>query len=407
MGKKLFKSRKLSVYSNLSHAHRTRKDLAARKHAEYLASLPKNPVKRFFYKLHPKQVIKFWFSRRALIKLLKITGVVILLLGLMLGSLFAYYSKDLDSIRPGELAKRVQSTVTTYLDRNGKLLWEDKGDSNYQLVVESDQLSQYLKDATVAIEDKNFYTEGGVSIPGLTRAVINNMTGGSTQGGSTLTQQLVKQVFFADEAAQRGLAGIPRKIKEMILAIEVERMYNKSQILTLYLNESPYGGRRNGAESGAQTYFGVSAKDLTLPQAALLAAIPQNPSTFDPYNVAGHESLIARQQTVLDNMAEQGYITKDQAKEAKDYPIIDHIVPEASQYTNIKAPHFVQMARAELEKQLGKATVGKGGLIVTTTLELDIQTKLEEAINDITQFGKLIYEYIKFLNSFYQSPMHI
>lgn len=383
MGKKLFKSRKLSVYSNLSHAHRTRKDAAARKHAQYLASLPKNPVKRIFYRMHPKRVIAYCFSVRGLVKALKISGVLILLVGLMVGSLFAYYSKDLDAIRPGEIAKRVQTTVTTYLDRNGKLLWEDKGDGNYQLVVDDDGLSKYIKDATVAIEDRNFYTEGGVSPSGLLRAVINNIGGGSTQGGSTLTQQLVKQVFFADEASQRGLAGIPRKIKEMILAIEVERMYNKTQILDLYLNESPYGGRRNGVESGAQTYFGVSAKDLSLPEAALLASIPQNPSVFDPYNIYGHESLINRQHTVLDKMAEQGYITKAEAEEAKNYPIIDHIIPEASQYTNIKAAHFVQMARTELESQLGKATVGKGGLTVTTTLDLDIQTKLEEAVNDM------------------------
>ncbi len=383
MSKKLFKSRKLSVYSNLSHSHRARKDAASRKHAQYLASLPKNPFKRLLYRMHPKRVLAYWFSKRGLIMALKITGVTILLLALLVGGLFAYFRKDLDSIRPGELAKRVQTTVTTYLDRNGKLLWEDKGDGNYKLVVDGNEISQYIKDATVAIEDKDFYKHGGVSATGLIRAVFNNVGGGSTQGGSTLTQQLAKQVFFADEAQQRGLAGIPRKIKEIILSIEVERMYNKDQILNLYLNESPYGGRRNGVESGAQTYFGVSAKKLTLPEAALLAAIPQNPSVYDPYNVAGHTGLVARQHTVLDNMAEQGYITKAQADEAKKFPILDHLIPEASQYTNIKAPHFVQMVKAELEKELGKATVGKGGLIVKTTLNLDIQTKLESSMTDM------------------------
>lgn len=383
MSRKLFKSRKLSVYSNLSHSHRAHKDAASRKHAQYLASLPKHPVKRLLYRMHPKRVFAYWFSKRGLIMALKISGVTILLLALLVGGLFAYFRKDLDSIRPGELAKRVQTTVTTYLDRNGKLLWEDKGDGNYKLVVDGGEISQYIKDATVSIEDKDFYKHGGVSPTGLIRAVFNNVGGGSTQGGSTLTQQLVKQVFFADEAQQRGLAGIPRKIKEIILSIEVERMYDKDQILNLYLNESPYGGRRNGVESGAQTYFGVSAKNLTLPEAALLAAIPQNPSVYDPYNVAGHKGLIARQHTVLDNMAEQGYITKDEADKAKKFPILDHLIPEASQYTNIKAPHFVQMVKAELEKELGKATVGKGGLTVKTTLNLDIQTKLESSMKDM------------------------
>ena len=383
MAKKKLKSRKLSVYSNLSNSRKAKKDVAARKHAQYLATLPKNPVKRLLYRMHPKRVAGYWFSKRGLIMALKITGVTILLLALLVGGLFAYFRKDLDSIRPGELAKRVQTTVTTYLDRNGKVLWEDKGDGDYKLVVDGSEISKYIKDATVAIEDRDFYKHGGVSATGLLRAVFNNVGGGSTQGGSTLTQQLVKQVFFADEAQQRGLAGIPRKIKEIILSIEVERMYNKDQILDLYLNESPYGGRRNGVESGAQTYFGVSAKNLTLPEAALLAAIPQNPTVYDPYNVAGNAGLIARQHTVLDNMADQGYITKAQADEAKKYPIIDHLIPAATQYTNIKAPHFVQMVKTELEQELGKSTVGKGGLTVKTTLDLSIQTKLEEAMTDM------------------------
>lgn len=378
-----FKPRKLSVYSNLAHSRKVKKDAESRKYAQYLASLPKNPIKRFFYRLHPKRVIKYWFSKRGMLMALKITGVSVLLVCLMAGCLFAYFRKDLDAIRPGELAKRVQTTVTKYYDRNDVLLWEDKGEGDYKLVVNSDEINKYLKQATVAIEDKDFYKHGGVSASGLLRAVVNNLTGGSTQGGSTLTQQLIKQVFFADEASKRGLSGVPRKIKEIILSIEVERMYNKDQILTLYLNESPYGGRRNGVESATQTYFGKSAKDLTIAEAALLASIPQDPSYYNPYYIEGHEDLISRQHRVIDNMQSLGYITKDQAKEAKTYPIIDHIVPEANQYTNIKAPHFVQMVRAELEKELGKSTVGKGGLTVKTTLDARIQSKLEEAMNEM------------------------
>ncbi len=381
MAKKPLHSRTLSVYSNLSHRRKTKKDAESRKRAQYLASLPKSPVKRFIYRMHPKRVFAYWFSKRGAIMALKITGVGVLILGLMVGGLFAYFRKDLDSIQPSELAKRVQSTVTTYTDRNGNVLWEDKGDGNYKLVVSSSDLSNYLKEATVAIEDRNFYNHGGVSPTGLLRAAINNVMGGSTQGGSTLTQQLVKQVFLSNEAQDRGIGGIPRKIKEVILSIEVERMYSKDQILTLYLNESPYGGRRNGAESGAQTYFGKSAKDLTIPEAALLAAIPQDPTLFDPYNISGHDALIARQHTVIDDMVEQGYITKAEGDAAKAYPILDHIVPQASQYTDIKAPHFVQMVRSELEAELGKATVGQGGLTVKTTLDLNIQNKLEEAMN--------------------------
>ncbi|HPF30750.1 MAG TPA: transglycosylase domain-containing protein [Candidatus Saccharibacteria bacterium] len=411
MGKKFFKSRKvkfnlskffkfkpkrLSVYSNLVHSRKIKKDTESRKHAQYLASLPKNPIKRFFYRLHPKRVAKYWFSKRGAIMALKIAGISVLIVCLMAGGLFAYFRKDLDAIRPGELAKRVQTTVTKYYDRNGELLWEDKGEGDYKLVVDSKDINEYLKQATVSIEDKEFYKHGGVSASGLIRAVINNLRGRYTQGGSTLTQQLIKQVFFADESGKRGLSGIPRKIKEIILSIEVERMYNKDQILTLYLNESPYGGRRNGVESAAQTYFSKSAKDLTIAEAALLASIPQDPSYYNPYYIEGHEALLYRQHKVIDNMQSMGYIDKKQAKEAKEYPIIDHIAPEASQYTNIKAPHFVQMVRSELEKELGKSTVGKGGLKVTTTLDIRIQNKLEEAMNDM--FSSSIPDWAGFTN---------
>ncbi|MDB5177750.1 MAG: hypothetical protein JWO61_133 [Candidatus Saccharibacteria bacterium] len=380
MAKRSSTSRKLNVYSNLSHKRRTKKDASARKKAEYLASLPKHPVKRFLYRLHPKRVWGYWFSKKGGIMALKIAGVGILFMVLMVGALFAYYRKDLDQIRPGELAKRVQTTVTRYTDRNDKLLWEDKGDGNYKLVVDGKDINDYMKKATIAIEDKDFYKHKGISIQGLIRATVNNASGGGTQGGSTLTQQLVKQVFFADEAQKRGLNGVPRKIKEVILAIEVERMYNKEQILNLYLNESPYGGRRNGVESGAQTYFGKKAKDLTLPEAALLAAIPQNPAVYNPYNIEGHEALINRQHIVLNNMADQGMITQKQADEAKKVPIIDTLKKETDQYQDIKAPHFVLEVKKQLEEEYGIKTIRSGGLTVKTTLDLDAQTYAEQAV---------------------------
>lgn len=380
----------------MSQKRKTKKDAEARRRAEYLATLPKHPVKRFFYRMHPKRLWAYWFSKRGAMMALKVVGITALLLALFVGSLFAYFRKDLDQIRPGEIDKRVQTTVTTYLDRNGELLWEDRGDGNYKLVVKSEDISDNLKKATVAIEDRDFFSHSGVSISGTTRAAINNFTGGQIQGGSTLTQQLVKQVFFADEASDRGLGGIPRKIKELILAIEIERMYSKDQILTLYLNESPYGGRRNGAESGAQTYFGKSAKDLSLAEASLLAAIPQNPSVYDPYNVAGHAGLINRQHLVLKAMREVGYITEDQMNKALAVPILDTLKEQKSQYENIKAPHFVQMVRAELEKELGAATVGRGGLTIKTTLDIRIQNKLEESMNDM--FGSYVPAWAGFSN---------
>ncbi|MDN5819179.1 MAG: penicillin-binding protein [bacterium] len=380
MAKKSSKSRKLNVYSNLTRRLKTKKDSSARKRAEYLASLPKNPVQRFFYRVHPKRFWSYWFSRRGLFMLIKLVGIFILLMVLLAGALFAYYRKDLDAIRPSELAKQVQTTVSKYYDRNDKLLWEDKGEGNYKLTVKADQISEYMKQATVAIEDRNFYKHGGISPIGIARAAITDLRGESIQGGSTLTQQLVKQVYFADEAHDRSLSGIPRKIKEMILAIEVERLYDKDQILTLYLNESPYGGRRNGVQSASQTYFGIPASKINLPQAALLAGVPNQPGLYDPYNEAGNEALINRQHEVLNKMVANNYITQKEADDAKKVPILDKIRPESDQYSNIKAPHFVQMVRSQLEAELGKATVGKGGLTIKTTLDWGVQKELKKAM---------------------------
>ena len=375
--------RSLGVYSNLTSRRRAKKDMRTRRKAEYLATLPKHPVKRALHRMHPRRFFAYWFSREGGIMALKIGGVAILFMVLVFGALFAYFRRELDAIRPEELSKRVQTTVTKYYDRNNVLLWEDKGDGNYKLVVKEKEIAEPMKQATIAIEDKDFYKHGGVSFTGITRAFINNFGGGGTQGGSTLTQQLVKQVFFSDEASQRGLGGVPRKIKEAILAVEVERMYDKNQILTLYLNESPYGGRRNGVESGAQTYFGKHAKDLSVAEAALLASIPQQPGLYDPYNPAGHKALIARQHRVIDNMVEQGYITKEEGEKNKKVAILDTVKPESDQFKNIRAPHFVQMVRSDLESQLGKATVGRGGLTVKTTLDWRVQEKIEQSMKEL------------------------
>ncbi len=377
-------ARKISVYSNLATKRRTKKDAKARLKAEYLATLPKHPVKRLLYRLHPKRVAKFWFSKQGLFTLLKGIALCCVIVILLAFALFAYYRKDLDQISPSTLAQRVKTTVTTYYDRNGKVLWDDKGSGNYTLVVDPKTIAPCMGQATVAVEDKGFYQHGGVSLMGTIRAALSNSQGNVAQGGSTLTQQLVKQVFFSrDEASQRGLAGIPRKIKEMILAVEVERMYTKEQILGMYLNESPYGGRRNGVESAAQTYFHKSSKDLTLPECSLLAAVPNNPSVYNPYNVDGHDYLVQRQQKVLDDMVDMKYITKKQADEAKKVAVLDTVQPLADQLEGIKAPHFVLMVRDQLEKELGKTVVGEGGLKVTTTLDLDAQTQLEQNMTDI------------------------
>ena len=368
----------MNLYSSLSYNYKARKEADTRRRAEELAKLPKEPVKRFFARLHPKRVFKWWFSWRGQKAILKFIAACFLILVIFIGGLFLYYKKDLDQIRLDEMT--ISETVNTYLDRNGVELWRDTGTEDYRLVVEKDDISPYMYQATVAIEDKNFYNHMGVDFGALVRATISTVSGRGVQGGSTLTQQLIKQVYFSDEAASENRGGLTRKIKELILAVELERMYSKEQIITMYLNQSPYGGRRNGVESAAKTYFGKSAKDLTLAESALLAAIPNNPGVLNPYNTYGNEMLVERQHKVLDDMVSMGYITESEAKEAKEVAILDTIKPESSQYANMLAPHFVLEVKKQLEEKYGIQTMRAGGWTIKTTLDYRAQQIAEDAV---------------------------
>ena len=215
----------MNLYSSLSYNYKTRKEANSRKRAEELAKLPKEPVKRFFARLHPKRVFKWWFSWRGQKAILKFIAACFLIGIIFIGGLFLYYKKDLDQIRLDEMT--ISETVNTYLDRNGVVLWKDTGTEDYRLVVEKDDISPYMYQATVAIEDKNFYNHIGVDFTALIRATISTLSGRGVQGGSTLTQQLIKQVYFSDEAQSANRGGLARKIKELILAVELERMYSK------------------------------------------------------------------------------------------------------------------------------------------------------------------------------------
>ncbi len=343
-----------------------------------LRPLPKEQPARFFAHFRWERIKAYWFSKAGLKRIGKIFAACVLIGIIGVGALFIYYKSQLKEIELNNLT--ISDTVNTYLDRNGEVLWEDKGDSDYRLVVDEDQISTYVRQATVALEDRNFYNHPGIDIMGLARAVVSTLTGQGVQGGSTLTQQLIKQVYFSNEAASANRGGVSRKIKELILAIELEKMYSKEQIITMYLNESPYGGRRNGIESAAQTYFGKSAKDLTLAESALLAGIPNNPAVLNPYNTYGNEALIARQHKALDVMVELGYISQAEADEAKEVPILDQILPETHQYTDIKAPHFVMEVKAQLEAKYGIQTMRSGGYTIKTTLDYRAQQMAEAAV---------------------------
>lgn len=381
------KVKRKKIYSDLIYKKRVLEEKRARAKAEEMAKLPKEPVKRFLARMHPKRTLKAIFSLDGLKFALKSVAFLTLTGIILTGALFLYYRKDLNEIKLSDL--KVTGTTNTYLDRHGKLLWEDKGDGDYRLAVKAEDISKYMRWATVAIEDKKFYNHPGVDLFALARAALSIITRKGVQGGSTLTQQLIKQVYFADEAKDRGLGGIPRKIKEAILALEVEKMYNKEQIITMYLNESPYGGRRNGVESGARTYFGKTAKDLDIAESALLAAIPNNPAVLNPYNTHGHKQLIARQQKTIDVMVEMGKITAEEAKAAKEINILDKVRRETTQYSDIKAPHFVVEIKRQLEQKYGVKTMRAGGYVIKTTLDLRAQQAAEAAV---AEGAKLMYE---------------
>lgn len=379
----------IKLNHSLSDKLRANRDDKARRRAAYLSTLPQNRWKRILYRLHPKRMAQYWFSREGAIMALKIFGIAVVIGFILLVGVFAYFRKDLPNIK--DISGDKIGGSITYYDRTGQtVLWQDYN-AVKRIPVPGDQISEYMKQATIAIEDKNFYNEGAFSVRGITRAAFKNVTGGGSgpaEGGSTITQQLVK--LNQDWTQDRT---ITRKIKELILAVNLEREYSKADILTGYLNIAPYGGIEYGVESAARDYFGTTAKDLTLEQATMLAAIPQSPSYYSPYSSPlfnpsaaadgfGREDLLARQHYILDQMVKEKYITQKEADAAKKVDILAQIKPLQQKYSGIKAPYFVLAAKQQLEKQYGSETVNRGGWQVTTTLNMDLQAKAEKLVAD-------------------------
>jgi 1A family penicillin-binding protein len=228
----------------------------------------------------------------------------------------------------------------------------------------------FLRQATIAIEDKNFYKHQGFDPLGIIRGLSRLVTQGRAQGGSTLTQQLVKNVLLTPERS------LFRKVKEFILAIQIERKYSKDEILQMYLNEAPYGGTAWGVESAAEIYFGKKVRDLTLTESAVLAGLPQRPSVYSPYS-STPKAYLDRTKEVLRRMREDGYITKDQEKSATG-ELAGIVFQERG--ASFKAPHFVQYVQKILEERYGERAVEQGGLKVTTTLDLKLQEKAQAIV---------------------------
>lgn len=373
-----------TIKLNQSAADRRKaaKEASARRKAAYLSSLPKEPWKRVLYRLNPKRFFQYLFTREGAIMALKVAGIAFVVGFLILVGVFAYFRKDLPKIR--DISGNNLGGSVTYYDRTGKtILFQDYSERK-RIPVAGDEISKYMKQATIAIEDKDFYKHGAFDTKGIVRAVVTDLKGGQRQGGSTITQQLVKinEGWTNDRT-------ITRKVKELILAVELEREYEKEDILFGYLNMAPYGNVNYGVQTAAQDYFGVEAKDLTLAQSATLAAIPKAPGVLSPFsspqynpslteNTFDSEWLIQRKNYVLDVMQQQGYITAKEAKEAKAVDVLAQIKQKQDFYAGIKAPYFVLAAKKELQKAFPEAAVNRGGWKVITTVDLELQKIAEE-----------------------------
>ncbi len=322
------------------------------------------PTKRIKKK---KIKIKFVKAKKRRVGKLNYSKIIIpvLVAGSIMLAIWFMIFRDLPS--PKELSVRNQEVSTKIYDRNGTLLYKIYKDKN-RTPIKLSSLPDHVIKATLAAEDAEFYQHFGFSIKGISRAIVRNLKSGTMAGGSTITQQLIKNTLLTPEKT------LIRKVKELVLSIETEVVYSKDQILEMYLNEVPYGGTAYGIEEASQMYFGKSAVNLTLPEAAYLAGLPKSPSKYSPYS--DPVSAKERQQTVLNLMAVNGYVSQNEANFAKYEEI--KIIPNKIE---IKAPHFVMYVKQILAQRYGEEVIETGGLEVVTTLDYNIQKKAEEIVN--------------------------
>jgi 1A family penicillin-binding protein len=285
--------------------------------------------------------------------------------------LLAWVAKDLPN--PNRIIDRSIAESTKIYDRTGETLLYDVHGAEKRTLVELSDIPAHVNQATLTAEDRQFYEHGGISLTGIVRSVIKNIFTGSKVGGSTLTQQLVKNAILTPEKTYT------RKIKEIILSYQIEKKFSKDDILKMYFNEIPYGSVAYGIEAAAQTYYGKGVKDINLAEAAVLAALPQAPTYYSPYG-SHTDALFTRQHWILDNMAELGYITQEDAEFAKEEK-----VEFKKRAENITAPHFIMYVREYLTEKYGELAVEQEGFQVITTLDLYKQEIAEEVIDEIVE----------------------
>jgi 1A family penicillin-binding protein len=310
-------------------------------------------------------------------KLYKPLGIAFLVFILVILLGLGWISKDLPD--PNKLIDRQIAQSTTIYDRTGEnILYEIHGDEQRTLV-NLDQIPDYVRWATISIEDKNFYKHGGFSFLAILRTVATNILTGKKAGASTLTQQFVKNAVLSPEKTYT------RKIKELILAYKIEQKFSKDEILQMYLNEIPYGSTAYGIEAASQKYFGKSVKNINLAEAAVLAALPQAPSKYSPYG-SNIDLLMERQRYILDQMFKQGYISEAKAEAGKLTK-----VEFKKQTDNITAPHFVMYIKEILSEKYGENMIEQDGLKIYTTLDLYKQKIAEETITETAEQNETKY----------------
>jgi penicillin-binding protein 1C len=292
---------------------------------------------------------------------------------------YFYFARNLPTVE--QIKERQISQSTKIYDRTGTvLLYEISGEQN-RTVVPFENIPPYLKDATIAIEDENFYQEPAFSWRGILRALLTNIIHGQIlQGGSTITQQLARNAFLTTDQT------IGRKIREFILAVRLNRYYSKDQILALYLNEIPYGPTIYGIEKASRSYFNKSVSDLNLAESAVLAAIPKAPTYYSPWGSHLYD-LMNRRKLILQKMLELGKITKKEFDSAVAYKIVF-----APQGEKIKAPHFVIAVQDYLVQKYGENMVRRGGLKVITTLDWNLEQAAEKAVASGAAQNESLYQ---------------
>ncbi|MCW1888051.1 MAG: PBP1A family penicillin-binding protein [Candidatus Moranbacteria bacterium] len=311
-----------------------------------------------------------WIERHKKLLLRIFIGLFATFTLILIGT-FLYFAKDLPEA--GNINKRFVAESTKIYDRTGNhLLYELHGEEK-RTVIPFDQIPEIVRFATISLEDQDFYHHFGLKPTAILRAALKDIiTLDAAQGGSTITQQFVKNSLLSNERT------VTRKIKEAILSIEIETLFTKDEILAMYLNEIPYGQNAYGIEAASRTYFGKSAKELTLDEAALLASLPRGTAYYSPYG-SRPERLTARKEYALKQMAKLGYITDEQAKQAIETDTLKKILPQKD---IIAAPHFVMYIKDYLQEKYGDQSIEQGGYKVITTLDWDKQQAAEEAVRE-------------------------